>query len=189
MRNKNVKIEPDEDSSDEYQVAPTTRSTVRHQVIRGSRNSRPQSGHESSTEDDSTPQIIVRSRRGEASPTAAGSSSLIRSSLRNETVSTPSTNIRKSLASKRGLFKQNVATGPAATVKRKRYIPGAVALKEIRRYQNSTDLLLLKLPFQRLVREIIRDLKANFRLQVLALEALQEAAEMFIVERFADANL
>src|SRR6218665_1153670 len=119
MRNKNVKIEPDEDSSDKYHVAPTTRSTVRHQVIRGSRNSRPQSGHESSTEDDSTPQIIVRSRRGEASPTAAGSSSLIRSSLRNETVSTPSTNIRKSLASKRGLFKQNVATGPAATVKRK----------------------------------------------------------------------
>jgi histone H3 len=40
-----------------------------------------------------------------------------------------------------------------------RYRPGTVALREIRRYQKSTDLLIRKLPFQRLVREIAQDFK------------------------------
>jgi histone H3/H4 len=44
-------------------------------------------------------------------------------------------------------------------VKPHRYRPGTVALREIRRYQKSTDLLLRKLPFQRLVREIAQDFK------------------------------
>lgn len=59
--------------------------------------------------------------------------------------------------------------------KRRNYRPGIVALKEIRRYQRSTELLIRKAPFQRLVREAILDLKANrnYRLQVAALEVLQ----------------
>lgn len=47
-------------------------------------------------------------------------------------------------------------------VKRKhRFRPGTVALREIRRYQKSTELLIRKLPFQRLVREIAHDFKAS----------------------------
>jgi histone H3/H4 len=42
-----------------------------------------------------------------------------------------------------------------------RYRPGTVALREIRRYQKSTDLLIRKLPFQRLVREVAQDFKPN----------------------------
>jgi histone H3-like centromeric protein A len=46
--------------------------------------------------------------------------------------------------------------GPAPDRAKKRYKPGTVALREIKRYQKSTDLLLLKLPFQRLVRTFTR---------------------------------
>uniref|UniRef100_A0A8C2JW11 Core Histone H2A/H2B/H3 domain-containing protein n=1 Tax=Cyprinus carpio TaxID=7962 RepID=A0A8C2JW11_CYPCA len=42
-----------------------------------------------------------------------------------------------------------------------RYRPGTVALREIRRYQKSTELLIRKLPFQRLVREAIGALQVS----------------------------
>ena len=42
-----------------------------------------------------------------------------------------------------------------------RFRPGTVALREIRRYQKSTELLIRKLPFQRLVREIAQDFKVG----------------------------
>lgn len=58
-----------------------------------------------------------------------------------------------------------------------RYRPGTVALREIRRFQKSTDLLIKKLPFQRLVREIAQDIKTDLRFQSAAIGALQEAAE------------
>jgi hypothetical protein len=45
----------------------------------------------------------------------------------------------------------NRPTASPGTRKKPRYKPGTVALREIRRYQKSTDLLLLKLPFSRLV--------------------------------------
>lgn len=45
-----------------------------------------------------------------------------------------------------------------------RFRPGTVALREIRRYQKSTELLIRKLPFQRLVREIAQDFKVRFAL-------------------------
>jgi histone H3 len=61
-----------------------------------------------------------------------------------------------------------------------RYRPGTVALREIRRYQKSTDLLLRKLPFQRLVREIAQDFKNDLRFQSTAILALQEAAEAYL---------
>uniref|UniRef100_T1IR83 Protein kinase domain-containing protein n=1 Tax=Strigamia maritima TaxID=126957 RepID=T1IR83_STRMM len=73
---------------------------------------------------------------------------------------------------------------------RRRYRPGVKALKEIRKYQNSTELLIRKLPFSRLVREICADLsRTTFRWEVRALEALQEACEAFLVHLLEDANL
>ena len=70
-----------------------------------------------------------------------------------------------------------------------RWRPGTVALREIRKYQNSTELLIRKLPFNRLVREIARDLKTDLRFQAQAVGALQEAAEMYLVGLFEDTNL
>jgi histone H3 len=55
-----------------------------------------------------------------------------------------------------------------------RYRPGTVALREIRKYQKSTELLIRKLPFQRLVREIAQDFKTDLRFQSTAIMALQE---------------
>ena len=60
---------------------------------------------------------------------------------------------------------------------------------EIRRYQKSTELLIRKLPFQRLVREIMQDFKTDLRIQSAALGALQEASECYLVGLFEDANL
>ena len=76
-----------------------------------------------------------------------------------------------------------------ATKTKRRYRPGMAALREIRKYQRSTDLLLRKLPFQRLVREIAQDFKKGMRFQAIALLALQEATEAYIVGMFEDANL
>jgi histone H3/H4 len=87
------------------------------------------------------------------------------------------------------------APGPAATTakiaKKRRYRPGTKALKEIRKYQASTDLLIRKLPFQRLVREIVGDMfkDQNYRMQSYALLALQEACEAHLVALFEDTNL
>jgi histone H3/H4 len=60
----------------------------------------------------------------------------------------------------------------------------AVALREIRTYQKSTELLLRKLPFCRFVREIAQDYKEDLRFQNTAIEALQECAEAFLVGYF-----
>ena len=71
-----------------------------------------------------------------------------------------------------------------------KYRPGTVALREIRRYQKSTELLIRKLPFQRLVRELAQDLgKMNIRFQSGAILALQEASEAYLVGLLEDANL
>ncbi|KAK2718429.1 hypothetical protein QYM36_005668 [Artemia franciscana] len=69
------------------------------------------------------------------------------------------------------------------------YRPGTVALREIRRYQKSTELLIRKLPFQRLVREIAQDFKTDLRFQSSAVMALQEASEAYLVGLFEDTNL
>lgn len=67
--------------------------------------------------------------------------------------------------------------------------PGVVALREIRRYQKSTDLLIPLAPFARLVREVGADMKTDLRWQSSALAALQEAAEMYTTGLFEDSNL
>ena len=70
-----------------------------------------------------------------------------------------------------------------------RFRPGTVALREIRKYQKSTKLLIRKLPFQRLVREIAQGFKTDLRFQSGAVLALQEAAEAYLVGLFEDSNL
>ena len=70
-----------------------------------------------------------------------------------------------------------------------RYRPGTVAIREIRKYQKSTELLIKKLPFQRLVREIAQEYKSDLRFQSSAVAALQEAAESYMVGLFEDTNL
>jgi len=70
-----------------------------------------------------------------------------------------------------------------------RYRPGTVALREIRRYQKSTELLIKKRSFQNFVREIAQDMKQDLRFQSLAILALQEAAEAYLVGLFEDVNL
>ena len=93
--------------------------------------------------------------------------------------------------------KKSGKKAPKAGVKKRyRYQPGTVALKQIRQYQKSTELLIRKLPFQRLVREIASDsevitspLCGKVRFQSAAVMALQEASEAYLVGLFEDTNL
>lgn len=74
-------------------------------------------------------------------------------------------------------------------VKKYRYRPGTKALRDIRKYQKSTDLLLRKIPFQRLVREIAQDFRSYLRFQSSAILAIQEASEAYLTGLFEDTNL
>ncbi|XP_004564726.1 histone H3-like centromeric protein A [Maylandia zebra] len=79
---------------------------------------------------------------------------------------------------------------PPVSPKKRKFRPGTRALMEIRKYQKSTDLLLRKAPFARLVHEVCQSFsRERLRWQVYALLALQEAAEAFLVLIFSDANL
>ncbi|KAI9259307.1 hypothetical protein BY458DRAFT_534977 [Sporodiniella umbellata] len=93
---------------------------------------------------------------------------------------------RKQLATKAA---RKSAPSTGGVKKPHRYKPGTVALREIRRYQKSTELLIRKLPFQRLVREIAQDFKTDLRFQSSAIGALQEASEAYLVSLFEDTNL
>jgi histone H3 len=73
---------------------------------------------------------------------------------------------RKQLATKASRKSQPTIT--AAPPKPHRYRPGTVAIREIRKFQKSTDLLIRKLPFQRLVREIAQEFKNDLRFQSTA---------------------
>lgn len=81
--------------------------------------------------------------------------------------------------------------GKAFTAIRKphRYRPGTVALREIRRYQKSTDLLIRRTPFRRVVLEVAQQFKSNLRFQSGAFLALHEAAEAYLVGLLGDALL
>ena len=88
--------------------------------------------------------------------------------------------------------KQATAAAKAGKVKKRhRYRPGTVALREIRKYQKSTDLVLRRLPFQRLVRELAQNFHptGDLRFQSTAILALQEATEAYLVSLFEDTNL
>ena len=106
---------------------------------------------------------------------------------------------RKELPTKEGVATRAASKSSTATVKKPhRYRPGTVALREIRRYQKTTDLLISKAPFQRLVREITQTLDkpsgfhlnlSEIRFQGSTVLALQEAAEAYHVGLFEDTNL
>ena len=74
-------------------------------------------------------------------------------------------------------------------VKPHRYRAGTVALQDIPHFQKTSVLLIWKLPFQRLVREIAQDFKTDLRFQSAAILCFQEAAEAYLVRLFDDANL
>ncbi|CAD7689928.1 unnamed protein product [Nyctereutes procyonoides] len=93
---------------------------------------------------------------------------------------------RKQLATKAA---RKSAPSTGGVKKPHRYRPGTVALREIRRHQKSTELLIRKLPFQRLVREIAQDFKTDLRFQSAAVGALQEASEAYLAGLFEDTNL
>ena len=94
---------------------------------------------------------------------------------------------------KKGKAQGSRKTLPASqqgTRKPRRYWPGTVALREIRRYQKSTELLIRKLPFQQLVRKIAQELgKMSICFQSGAIIALQEASEAYLVGLLEDSNL
>jgi histone H3 len=81
------------------------------------------------------------------------------------------------------------AAGTETTKKPHRYKPGTVALREIRKYQKSVELLIRRAPFQRLVREVAQDFKTDLRFEKDAILAIQEAAEAYLVGLFEDTNL
>ena len=70
-----------------------------------------------------------------------------------------------------------------------RYRPGTVALREIRRYQKSMELLIHKLPFQHLIREILQGFGVGFRVTPAMIMVLQEAAEAYLVQLLEDSNV
>ncbi|GAB1197358.1 Histone H3-like centromeric protein hH3v [Aspergillus pseudonomiae] len=132
----------------------------------------------------------------------AGNESPAAGPSRAAATASPSTRGRKSTGGARGgkrpadaPRKSDVQPGdPTPKGRHRRYRPGTVALKEIRKYQRSYDLLLRKLPFARLVREVALDLLpadvgSELRWQSQAIMALQEAAEAFLVHLFEDTNL
>ena len=99
---------------------------------------------------------------------------------------------RKQLASK---VARKSAPATGGVKKPQRFRPGVVALREIRHYQKSTDLLIRKLPFQRLVKEVAQGLskelglKSDLRFQSHAILALQEASEAYLTKLFEDTNI
>ena len=100
-------------------------------------------------------------------------------------------NARKNAAKAALMAQKNLGNVPRTGGLKKpmRYRPGTVALREICHYQKSTELLIRKLPFNRLVREIAQDFKTNLRFQAQAIGALQEASEAYLVGLFEDTNL
>ena len=81
---------------------------------------------------------------------------------------------------------------PKTDGKPRRYRLGTVALREIRRYQKSTELLIRRAPFKRLVWEIVQDKEHGeivLRVSPAVVTALQEAVKAYLVLLFEDTNL
>ena len=94
---------------------------------------------------------------------------------------------RKNLAAALEDAKKN--KNSSGVKKPRRFRPGTVALREIRKYQKTTENLIPKLRFARLVREIAQDFKPDLRFEGLAIVALQDAAEAYLITLYEDANL
>ena len=146
---------------------------------------------------------------GPRKTTGGGSKPALNPGQRTGSLKVIQEELRKTLAKKKAAEREAQAAKAAKAAKKSgmkapkggvkrlhRFRPGTVALKEIRRYQKSTELLIRKLPFQRLVREISGDHKVitsplcgKVRFQSLAIKALQEASEAYLVGLFEDTNL
>lgn len=85
-----------------------------------------------------------------------------------------------------GAHAASVAAAYGHPQPQRRYRPGTKALREIRKFQRSSELLLKKLPFQRLVREVAGEVRRDFRFQSIAIEVLQHAVEDYMVQVFED---
>lgn len=100
---------------------------------------------------------------------------------------------RKSIASRKahreGVVAAKKVVANSKPHKERRWHPGTVALREIRKLQASTRSLIARAPFRRLVRECSSNIKQTMRMQSAALDAMQEAAESYIVGVLSDANL
>jgi len=96
-------------------------------------------------------------------------------------------------ATPRSNQKPQQASAASSARKHHRYRPGTRALMEIRKYQKTTNMLIPRLPFARLVREVAVQMcgasMPDIRFQSTALQALQEAAEMYLVILMEDTNL
>ena len=127
--------------------------------------------------------------------TGGGSKPALNLGQRSGSIKAHLAGLKKKAAAKAA--KKSGMKAPKGGVKKlHRFQPGTVALKEIQRYQKSTELLIRKLPFQRLVWEIAGDHKVitsplcgKVRFQSLTIKALQEASEAYIVGLFEDTNL
>ena len=132
---------------------------------------------------------------GPRKTTGGGSKPALNLGQRSDSIKAHLAGLQKKAAAKAA--KKSGMKAPKGGVKKlHRFRPGTVALKEIRRYKKSTELLIRKLPFQRLVQEIAGDHKVitsplcgKVRFQSLAIKVLQEASEAYIVGLFEDTNL
>jgi histone H3 len=84
---------------------------------------------------------------------------------------------------------RKLAPASGGVKKPHRYRPGTVALREIRKYQKSTELLIPRTAVARLIREISQDYKTDLRFQASAINALHEALEYHMIELFENTNL
>ena len=104
-------------------------------------------------------------------------------------VSSASKKINKKTAPAKAGVKKASQSQKDGEKKKHRFKPGTVALREIKKYQKSTEMLLAKAPFHRLVRSIAQGVDGELRFQSQALVALQESAEAYLTGIFEDANL
>jgi histone H3 len=134
-------------------------------------------------------QLVTKAARKNAPPIA----SVVKVTRRRRPGTVALREIRKSTGGKaprKQLVTPNMTRKNAPSPKKPhRYRPGTIALKEIRKYQKSTDLLIRKLPFRRLVREIAQKRRPGMKFQSRALLVLQVASEAFAVGLFEDTNL
>ncbi|CAH6719759.1 histone H3.1/H3.2 [[Candida] jaroonii] len=100
--------------------------------------------------------------------------------------------IRRDRNRETGLYRNLPGDPPSRPVVKRRYRPGTKALQEIRKFQKNTDLLLRKLPFARLVKEVAENyvgMDYGIRWQSNAVLALQEACEAYLIHLLEDTNL
>ncbi len=96
--------------------------------------------------------------------------------------------VKRALGTKTGK-KSAGGSGSGGVKKSFKWRPGTVALRQVKKLQKSTELLIAKAPFSRLVRELAESHKAGLRFASSALSAIQEATEAFVISLLSDANL